>query len=554
MKQQSQTKLIAVGLVVSFLAAACAAAGQVSTTETLPAAQPAGGEVAERSPDRQVRNLPTINLARANWPSGYVQSQILHDLLEELGYDVVNPDQLEFPPDAAYWLMARGLVDVWANSWYPGHLTWWEETLPDGSEVGDQLDRFVGSLMPAGGGQGYLISKAWADANNVTHFEQINANPNLWSQLDTDGNGKGELYGCPENWLCDDIIDAQLAFAGWNNLEQVKAGYDALFEEFLFRVQAGEPAIIYTWTPTEYIHRANLGVDTVWLSMEDASVLDDSNPLNQPNGELYCQRCDGRVGFKDLPATICTQGPDGCQAGWAFADIEITANRDFVAENPLAAALFDVFKPPMLDIAALNVDFANSNFSQLDVEAIAAGWISSNRTLVDGWLEQAILAVDPRCSGRVPTVLIGAGELPTAGDDVIIGTPGDDTIDGLGGNDWICGRDGNDTLTGGDGKDRLFGDGGNDALFGGEDRDVLQGGQGHDFLDGGPRIDRLSGNAGNDTLRGQAGKDQLRGHSGSDTLIGAGGPDLLIGGPGTDFANGGNGTDDCTAETQRDCE
>ena len=158
------------------------------------------------------------------------------------------------------------------------------------------------------------------------------------------------------------------------------------------------------------------------------------------------------------------------------------------------------------------------------------------------------------CQGRVVTVLIGAGQQPTAGNDVILGTTGNDVIDAGAGNDIVCALDGNDIVNGGDGNDRIQGDGGSDTLNGGDGRDVLQGGAGADLIRGGPMIDRIAGNAGADWLYADGGKDQVRGHSGHDRLYGAGGPDLLIGGPGNDFANGGPGTDDCTVEIANRCE
>ena len=53
----------------------------------------------------------SVNMGRANWSSGYVQAQILHDLMEELGYEVSSPDQLEFAPDLGYQTMASGEMD-----------------------------------------------------------------------------------------------------------------------------------------------------------------------------------------------------------------------------------------------------------------------------------------------------------------------------------------------------------------------------------------------------------------------------------------------------------
>jgi len=405
MKTRKASFLLAIFAALAIFATACGSDGVVDTvTDTASDAADAAGDAADAAGDDAdaatdaaagESAMPgegkTANMGRANWSSGYVQAQILHDLMEELGYEVSSPDQLEFAPDLGYQTMAEGDMDFWANSWYPGHLSWWEGERTDGTTVGDHLVRLEGSLMPGGGLQGMLITKSWAEENGVTTMDQINDDEALWSQFDTDGNGMGEFYGCPEDWTCDDIMASQIVFAGWDNLEQTQAGYDAMFAEFLDLAEAGEPAIIYTWTPTAYLAQAIPGETTMWLSVEESSVLDDSNPLGKEGGEEYCQRCgdDGAIGYSGLGADTCLQGPDGCQLGWTAADIEITANKDWLAANPAAEALFGEFAPPLIDLAIAGVALSNSDGAQADVESIAAGWIDDNRALVDGWLDAA---------------------------------------------------------------------------------------------------------------------------------------------------------------------
>ena len=247
--------------------------------------------------------------------------------------------------------------------------------------------------MPAAGLQGLLVTKSWVDENNIGSLDQINDDEALWSVLDTDGNGKGEIFGCPEDWTCDDIIASNIVFAGWDNIEQTQAGYDAMFAEFLAKVNADEPAIMYTWAPTQYLAQAIPGQNVYWLSIADASVLDDSNPLDKEGGESYAQiNADGSPGFKNLSADVCTQGPDGCNTGWVGADIEITANKAWLADNPAAKALFEVFKPPIIDVAILDQQRANGDGSQADVERLAAQWIADNRDLADEWIAAALAA------------------------------------------------------------------------------------------------------------------------------------------------------------------
>ena len=342
----------------------------------------AGDDAAAALPGEGV----SVNMGRANWSSGYVHAQILHDLIEEMGYEVSSPDGLEFAPDLSYQTVASGEMDLWANSWYPGHYSWHEGDLPDGTRIGDNLLVVEGSVMPGGGLQGMLVTKSWADANGVVSLDQINGDEALWSQLDSDGNGKGEFYGCPEDWTCDDIMASQIAFAGWDNLEQTQAGYDAMFAEFLTKAQAGDPAIIYTWTPTSYLAQAIPGETTMWLTIE--TILDDSNPLGKEGGASY----DQGEGYTGLGADVCLAPASGCNTGWEAADILVTMNNVFADANPGVVALSEVFNPPLIDMAIAGVDLNASDGSQAAVEEIAAAWIADNRDLADEWVAVGLAA------------------------------------------------------------------------------------------------------------------------------------------------------------------
>ena len=148
------------------------------------------------------------------------------------------------------------------------------------------------------------------------------------------------------------------------------------------------------------------------------------------------------------------------------------------------------------------------------------------------------------CSGLDVTVDIGAGDRPTAGNDVILGTDTRDVIDGLGGNDVICGLGGNDEIDGGSGSDTILGGRGDDAIRGGSGTDDLRGGKGADTISGGKGKDNIDGGNGADDLAGENGNDTIRGDDGSDRLLGGQGNDDLAGNSGRDTLNGGAGEDD----------
>jgi len=327
-----------------------------------------------------------LTMCRANWASGYIQAEIVRQILQQAGYSVSDPSTIELGPSNAYTAMAEGSCDFWANSWYPGHFSWFENQLPDGSLVGDYVEAVPG-LFQDSGVQGFLVTKTWAEDNNVSTIDQINRDESLWSQFDSDGNGKGEILGCPESWTCDDIIESQIAFGNgtepWDNMEETKAGYDGLFAEMVNRVNAGEPGILYTWSPASYLTVLVPGVNVLWLSVE--AVLDGSNPLGKEGGENHQQE----QGFTAFGADMCTQP---CQLGWSAADIQVSMRTDRLDENPFLRSLFPLIKPSILDISFLQVDQTDGDGSQAHVAELASGWMAENADAVDGWIADAVAA------------------------------------------------------------------------------------------------------------------------------------------------------------------
>ncbi len=287
--------------------------------------------------------------------------------------------------------LARGEIDFWANSWYPGHLAWHELELLDGSEVGDHVT-IVGEQMISGGLQGFLINKSFADEHGVYTLDELNRNVAALTAFDAadviPGNGKADIFGCPTSWTCDNIIENMIAFGGWENISQITIGYDTMFAEAVAKVDRGVPVVIYTWTPSAYIARLRPGDNVYWMGMEQ--ILDDSNPANQVRGHEHSQRgADGTGGYASLGADQCPSAADQpnrqCKIGWFASDIQVTANRDFLRANPAARALFEAVELSVVDVSLANVAIAEGR----SPTHLAHQWITDNRARVDRWLAAA---------------------------------------------------------------------------------------------------------------------------------------------------------------------
>lgn len=327
----------------------------------------------------------SVTMTRADWSTGYFQAEVYASLMRELGYEVSEPSDLELGPNAAYLAMAQDEADFWVNSWYPGHLSWLVGELTDGSLVGDHVS-IVGEEMMSGGLQGWLITKSFADEFGVYTLDALNDNAEALAAFDeTDpvpGNGAADIFGCPESWTCDNIQTSYIAFAGWENIQQTIAGYDAMFAQAVDAVASDIPMVVYTWTPSAYITELIPGENVYWLGVE--SVLDDSNPTGQEGGAEHDQRPGtAAIGPDQCPAAADNDGV--CLIGWVAADIQVTANNDFLAANPAAEALFEAVTLSVIEVSLANV----AQGEGATPAELATEWIADNRDDVDAWLDAA---------------------------------------------------------------------------------------------------------------------------------------------------------------------
>jgi glycine betaine/proline transport system substrate-binding protein len=324
----------------------------------------------------------SVTMARANWTTGYMQAAVYHHLLEELGFDVSDPADLELAPANAYVAMAEGAFDFWANSWYPNHDPFLNGEMPDGSLVNEHVS-VVGSEMLAGGLEGLLTNKSLVEEHGITTFDQIMNDDALFELYESADPNPGDdilqILGCVEGWGCYVALAETLELAGYaDRAEQLEAGgYDAVIAEAVSRAESGTPFIAYTWTPSGYVTQLIPGVNAMWLAHEADKVHDGST--DNPGFAVTAPA--------SLTTDVCTNDP--C---WLFrnsADIKVTANNGFLGANPSAAKLLQLVQISVADVALQNVLYDGGEDTTDDVNRHAADWIADNRDTVDAWLAEA---------------------------------------------------------------------------------------------------------------------------------------------------------------------
>ena len=304
----------------------------------------------------------TVQPAVATWTSAVPVSWVFVELLGELGYDVEDPIALSNP--VAYLAISEGDAHYWPNGWFPLH----NAQLPDNfQEVATLFD----AHCPACGIQGYLVDKASVDEYGITGIEDFKRDE-VRTAFDATGDGKADLFGCPPGWGCHEAINAMLdTFELHDYLNHVDAGYAANFAEALSRIDAGEPALYYTWGPSAWLLSLVPGEDVMWINAP--GILEDE-----------AERAEGVEGAVSDPIEM----------GYVAADIQVAANNDFLEANPAAAELFRQVSIPLTWISGVDQRMSEEGLSDAMVQPLAREWIEANRETVDRWLDSARAAAN----------------------------------------------------------------------------------------------------------------------------------------------------------------
>lgn len=306
----------------------------------------------------------TVKPARATWDTGYFQEALISAGLKELGYNVKKPKELANP--LFYQSVVLGDVDYWMNGWFPMH----NDQLPKNF---DKKAEKIGYVAKAGGLQGYLVSKDYAEKYNIKSLDDFKRD-DVRKAFDTNGDGKADLVACPPGWGCEKVITHHMdAYDLGDYINPIKASYSASMAEALAKFKNGEPVFFYTWSPNWTIFKLKPGKDVVWINVPEIK------PTEAQKASVDRMTVSGIEGAVTDPVKL----------GFVVTDIRAVANKKFLEENPAAATFIKEFKLPLADINEQNTRMNEGEKSPKDIAKHAQDWISKHQDRWNGWLADA---------------------------------------------------------------------------------------------------------------------------------------------------------------------
>ena len=277
------------------------------------------------------------------------QHQIVYRALEELGYEVAEPQEVEY--QTIHIALGTGDGDFTAVHWDPLHKVFFDNS------GGDAVMSRVGELIP-GALQGYLVDKASYEAG-VTNLGDLK-DPEVAKRFDSDGDGKADLAGCVPGWGCERVIEHHLDEYGLRDTVNHNQGaYNVIIGDTVSRQAAGESVIYYTWTPYWVSGVLVPGGNVEWIEVPYSSLPDNR---------------EGNTTFQDK------------DLGFEVNSMRVVANNDFLAANPAAKAVFEAAQIDINAVSAQNNQIAGGEDSEEDIARHVEEWIAANREAFDSWI------------------------------------------------------------------------------------------------------------------------------------------------------------------------
>ena len=299
----------------------------------------------------------TLRTAHSSWVEEHFQTEVVKIGLEQLGYQVETPKEIEYPP--IYISVANGDLDYSVVYYNPGHQAFFDNAGGEAKLTG------VGTLT-SDGVQGYQIDKKTADKYQISNIEQLK-DPKIAKLFDSDGDGLANLVGCNPGWACELLIDHHIeAYGLEDTVEHDRGQYTALLANSITRYKQGKSVIFYAYNPHWVGAILKPDQDVVWLEVPFTSVPPKMDNISEEHTIVKGKN----HGF-----------PTGVQ--------RIVANKKFLADNPTAKRWFELVQIPAEDINQESLRIKDGENKPKDIRRHAQEWVANNQELFDSWIEQA---------------------------------------------------------------------------------------------------------------------------------------------------------------------
>ena len=246
----------------------------------------------------------------------------------------------------------KGDIDVHPDVWLPNQESFTKKYV-------DEAGTVTLSSNPYEGNQGFCVSKDFAAANNITDITDL-GRPDVAALMDSDGNGKGEIWIGAPGWASANVNEVKVRDYGLSDfLEPIRAEEAVKTARIKDSIAKGEGYAFYCYTP-----------HAVWY-MFDVVML--TEPTYDPEKYKMVQPSDDADWF----AKSYVASKD------ALKQVQIAWSNSLVDRSPAIAEFFQNFALTADDVSSLAYEISAKD---RDPSEVAAEWVAANSARVDAML------------------------------------------------------------------------------------------------------------------------------------------------------------------------
>lgn len=294
-----------------------------------------------------------IVVAVPNWPSANAKANIIKVVIEDnFGVEV----ELQSGSNAViYEAISNGTMHVHPEGWIPHHANLLKKFAEEKKTIvrGDKTDE---------GGQGICTTKGTVERTGIAQVTDL-VNPQIAKQFDTDGDGKGEMWGGASGWGSTIREQIRAKSYGYDKTMDLKIMEEGVaMAEVDVAVTKGQNIVFSCYAP----HHIFAMYDIVLLKEEphDESKWHIVEPTEDP------------AWLEKSTATTA----------WKQPYMSVYYARSLRDSHPMVAKMLSQFTISSDKTSAMTHEMQKQE-GKIDIAAFAKRWVAENSSAADSWLQ-----------------------------------------------------------------------------------------------------------------------------------------------------------------------
>jgi glycine betaine/proline transport system substrate-binding protein len=246
----------------------------------------------------------------------------------------------------------KGDIDVHPDVWLPNQESFTKKYVDGAGTV-------TLSRNPYEGNQGFCVSKKFGEANKITDIADL-GRPDVAKKMDSDGNGKGEMWIGAPGWASANVNEVKVRDYGLLDfIEPIRAEESVKTARVKDSIAKDEGYAFYCYKP-----------HAIWY-MFDVYML--TEPKYDPAKYVMVQPSDDPDWYKK--SMVASKD--------ALKKVQIAWSNSLKERSPAIAEFFERFELTADDVSTFAYEISGKG---RDPAEVAKEWVANNSKRVDGWL------------------------------------------------------------------------------------------------------------------------------------------------------------------------